>query len=105
VALAQGVTASAFSIIESQDRHAYWVIGHKDSRVVSIQLTGNHGHPDFSFSSIMLNDPKEKVSEILGPRHTVRRVPEVNGDVWDYYPFQISVEIVEGRVYSIRVGR
>jgi hypothetical protein len=104
IQLAGGVVASVFPIIKNDQYEAYWVLGHKEGRIVSVQLTGNYPRPELAFSSIMLGDPQEKVQRILGPRYTVNEVKEINGAHWSYRPFAISVEIVGGKVHSIRVA-
>lgn len=98
-----GVMSAVFPIFANEEHKAYWVIGHKDGKIVSIQLTGNYQREDLSFSTIMLDDPEEKVRWILGPRYIKNKVASINGDMWDYSPFPISVEVVNGKVYSIRV--
>lgn len=95
--------ASAHRIAATADTHVYWVIGHRDDTIVSIQLTGNHSHPDLAFATIQLNDSEERVLALLGPRATITAVREVGGFLWDYRPFPISIEFVHGRVYSIKV--
>ena len=104
---ANGVTASVFPIFKNEIQEAYFVIGHKDKKIVSIQLTGNYPSKEMSFSSIMLGDSKEKVEKILGPKHT--KIPfkdgGISGDLWDYYPFQFSFEFVNEKVYSIMVTK
>jgi len=101
----KGVVASVFPIIKKENQEAYWVIGHKEGKIVSIQLTGNYGKPELSFSSIILGDGKDKVERILGPRHTIKEFQDngINGVLWDYAPFQFSFEFVNGKVYSMRV--
>ena len=103
VALDGGVIASAHRIAATADTHVYWVIGHRDDTIVSIQLTGNHSHPDLAFATIQLNDSEERVLALLGPRADITAVREVGGFLWDYRPFPISIEFVHGRVYSIKV--
>ena len=103
VALEGGVSASAFPITASADTSAYWVIGHRDDKIVSVQLTGNYSHPDLAFATIRLNDSEEKVLAMLGPQANIRVVREIGGLLWDYHPFPISIELVHGRVYSMRV--
>lgn len=104
VALDGGVIASAHRIATAADTHAYWVIGHRDDTIVSIQLTGNHSHPDLAFATIQLNDSEERVLALLGPRANITAAREVGGFLWDYRPFPISIELVHGRVYSIKVA-
>ncbi len=100
----QGVIASVHPIIANEEFSAYWVIGHKEGKITSIQLTGNYPHEKLAFSTIKLSDPEEKVRKILGPRFRERKVKSINGIMWDYYPFPITIEFIENRVYSIRVS-
>jgi hypothetical protein len=103
IALEGGVIASAFRIVTTAEAGAYWVIGHRDEAIVSIQLTGNYSHPDLAFATIKLNDSEEKVLALLGPGH-ITEVREIGGLLWDYRPFPISIELIHGRVYSIKVA-
>lgn len=98
-----GVIASAHRIATAANSHAYWVIGHRDDTIVSIQLTGNHSRPDLAFATIQLADSEEKVLARLGPRAEITAVREIGGFLWNYRPFPISIEFVHGRVYSIKV--
>jgi hypothetical protein len=104
VTLESGVSASAFPIATTADTHAYWVIGHRDDKIVSIQLSGNYSHPDLAFATIRLHDTEEKVLATLGPRARITVVKEIGGLLWDYRPFPISIELVHGRVYSIKIA-
>ena len=104
VALEDGVSASAFPIVTTPDTHAYWVIGHRDDRIVSIQLTGNYSHPDLAFAAIRLSDTEEKVLAMLGPRARITAAKDIGGLLWDFHPFPISIELVHGRVYSMKVA-
>jgi hypothetical protein len=99
-----GIIASAHRIASVPDAHAYWVIGHRDDTIVSIQLTGNYSHPDLAFATIQLNDSEERVLGLLGPRANITAVREISGFLWDYRPFPISIEFLHGRVYSIKVS-
>lgn len=103
VTLPNGVIASMFPIIKNDQHEAYWILGHKNGKVVSIQLTGNYPSADYALASIRLGDSEEKVARVLGPRHNVKEVKEIGGVLWDYYPFSISIELVGGKVYSMRV--
>jgi hypothetical protein len=103
LALKDGVIASAHRIVTAADTHAYWVIGHRNDTIVSIQLTGNYSHRDLAFATILLNDSEERVLALLGPRAHITAVPEIGGLLWDYRPFPISIELVHGKVYSIKV--
>jgi hypothetical protein len=103
-ALEGGVSSSAFRIVATSDTNAYWVIGHRDDQIVTVQLTGNYSHPDLAFATIRLNDTEEKVLAMLGPPANIRVVKEIGGLLWDYLPIPISIELVHGRVYSIKVA-
>ena len=85
---------------------SYWVVEKPEihNKVTAIQLTGYYKIPDVSFSSIQLTDSEEKVRQILGPRYVVRKGPEIKGEMWDYAPFKITIEFVDGKVYSMRVS-
>ena len=100
-----GVKVAVFPIIATKQYQAYWAIGHKGGQVVSVQVTGNYPHDALSFSEIKLGDSTDKVKSILGPRFRVREVKAINGVMWNYYPFAISIEFVRGRVYSIRITK
>lgn len=102
---AGGRTAAVFPIKVADGRQAYWVIGHKDGRISSVQLTGDLAVPEFAFSSITLGDPAAKVDELLGPRFRAFPVPEIGGVLRDYAPFEITIEFIDDKVYSIRIGR
>jgi len=104
VAQPNGVTASVYPIVADDKHNAYWVIGHKDKKIISVQLTGNYPEPNLSFSTIQLTDSKDKVKSILGPRFTSNEIPEIGGEVWDFYPFPITIEFKGDSVYSIRIA-
>ena len=98
-----GSTSSVYPIIKDEKYEAYWVITHKNEIIKAVQLTGNYPHDDLTFSTIALGDSADKVRKILGPRYVVRPVPSINGVMWDYYPFAITIELIDDLVYSIRV--
>lgn len=81
----------------------YMILSVKANKVMSIQLTGTHTLSPYSFSSLRLGDPAEKIAGVLGPSGNISPVPEVQAERWDYYPLPISIEVKDGRVYSIRI--
>ncbi|MGE4295017.1 MAG: hypothetical protein AB7E49_04890 [Campylobacterales bacterium] len=83
---------------------AYWVFTEKEGLIDAIQLTGNARHPNLNFAGVMLGDSEGRVLELLGPKRKVSTVPDVNATLWDYSPFQISLEFINGFVYSIRIS-
>lgn len=99
-----GGSAAVFQIIATRDVAAYWIIGHRDGKIVSVQLTGNYSHPDFSFATIRLNDTEEKVIAVLGRSRSIRPVTDIGGILWDYRPIPVSLEFVQGRVHSMKVA-
>ena len=84
----------------------YWVIGFdEDRRVVSIQLTGDKRVDEYTFSSLRLGDPDSRVRRILGEPAETQPVSAIGAEMWSWRPFPISLEIKDGRVYSMRVSR
>ncbi|UCH74119.1 MAG: hypothetical protein JSU82_17715 [Rhodospirillales bacterium] len=82
----------------------YWVIGFDDNRrVVSIQLTGDRPVDRYDFSSLRLGDPEDRVREILGDPSDTEPVPQVGAEMWVWRPYPVTLEIKNGRVYSMRV--
>jgi hypothetical protein len=105
-----GVTASMFVVLRTTSRSAYWVVSHKDGKVVAIQLTGTAvpvdaklSTADYEFSGITLLAPEGKVRELLGPRFSESPVPQIQGTQWNYAPFPFSIQMQDGKVYSIRI--
>lgn len=82
----------------------YWVIGFEGQRVVSIQLTGKRRVEQFTFSSLRLGDSEARVLEILGPPAEMRDVPEAGAVMWNWRPFPVTLELKDGRVFSMRVS-
>ncbi len=101
-----GATTVKVFPIESDERSKpYWVISFKAGTAESVQLTGKNPKVAGSFSSIRLGDTKTKVLEVLGEPFATKPVEDIQGILWSYRPFPISIEIVDGTVYSIRVSR
>lgn len=99
-----GVIAMAYLISSTEETKAYWVIENKQNTIASIQITGNYSNPSYSFSTIQLGDSEDRVTQVLGPNHSTEDVQEIRGVLWNYAPFPITVEFVNGKVYSIRVA-
>ena len=84
-------------------RIPYWVVGFKDRKVVSIQITSPRGEERFTFSSIQIGDTASKVTATLGPPAVKQLVADVSATYWGYDPVPIAIEIMDGRVFSIRI--
>lgn len=84
----------------------YWVIGFDDDRrVVSIQLSGEQRVERYSFSSLRLGDPESRVREILGEPTETLPVPAIGAEMWNWRPYPVSLELKNGRIYSMRVSQ
>ena len=90
---------------------AYWVISHKDNRIIAVQLTGNRSPQALLFSGLQLGDKRDKVIATLGypkaRRHYGKKGGKSGGKndayLWDYSPLPFSLEIYNNRLYSVRV--
>ncbi len=100
-----GVATKVFAIKSDETAKPYWVITFNSGVINAIQLTGKNPRNVYKFSSIKLGDKKVKVLEILGEPFTTKPVESVKGILWSYHPFPISLELVDEKVYSIRVSR
>jgi hypothetical protein len=88
---------------ETQD---YWLMYFNKNLLTTIQLTGTNSRPGDTFSSISLGDDKKSVLDILGvPFNGIVEVKEITGVRWSYKPHPISIEMVDDRVYSIRISQ
>lgn len=98
------LTAYVYVFDYEAESPAYTVLTVRSDTVVAVQLTGTAMHEDYTLSSVRLGDPEDRVLKFLGPPMMTREVPEVNGVQWGYAPWPLSLEIVDGRVYSMRVS-
>ncbi len=97
----------------SQHRGAYYVIEYESvdgSEIVrSLQLTRDRPPLPLDFSCVLLGVPAERFTRPVCP--PIRTAPfedasiGVKGQQWTYGPLPFSVEIVDNRVYSVRVWR
>lgn len=86
-------------------RIPYWVIGFRNLKVISIQITSPRGEKLFAFSSIQIGDAASKVTATLGPPTAKHMVKDVSATYWDYDPFTVGIEIMDGRVYTMFVSK
>ncbi len=82
---------------------AYWVISHKDNRIIAVQLTGNRSPQALLFSGLQLGDKYDKVIETLGHPKARRQYGKNEAYLWDYSPLPFSLEIHNNRLYSVRI--
>lgn len=93
-------------------RGAYYIVEYEqvggEETALAIQLTGDPAPTNISFSCLQLGDPEADAWRQLGPPAATvpfdAREMEKRGLRWEY-PDPISIEIVNGRVFSFRVWR
>ncbi len=75
----------------------------------SVQLTGDRPDLLHHFSCLHLEDEEELLRTQLGAASDVSPFQfagdNVSGVVWSYAPLPLSIELVDGKVYSFRVWR
>jgi hypothetical protein len=98
----------------ARDRATYYVLEYErvagDELLFSAQLTGDPADmAALDFSCLKLGTSEAAVHQQLGAPSEVRpfEAPHtgVAGVVWSYDPLPISIEFVDGKVYSFRVWR
>jgi len=87
----------------SEKYYPYYAISFKNNIVNSIQLTGLSTSDNISFSPIKLGDHYKTVLEILGKPGNIKNIEDIKGVEWTYFPFPISIEFVNRKVYSIKI--
>jgi len=95
------------------DRASYYVVEYEQADGVpvarTIQLTGDSIPLPLDFSGLLLGDASERVLRQLGSPTTRGdfndQEQNIKGEWWDWNAAAISVEIVGGRLYSVRLWR
>src|SRR2546425_738349 len=98
---------------DGSQRGAYYVIEYESAEgsevVRSLQLTRDRPPLPLDFSCVLLGDPAERFTRQVGPPVSIAPFEDasigVKGQQWTYGPLPFSAEIVDNRVYSIRVWR
>ena len=90
--------------VPAGQRVPYWVIGFEGQRVISIQITGDLRVDQYAFSSIRIGDPESKLLKLFGPAGFSQPAPQIGGVMWGYSPYPVTLELKNGRVYSMRVS-
>jgi len=98
---------------DGSQRGAYYVIEYESAEgseiVRSLQLTRDRPPLPLDFSCVLLGDPAERLTRQVGPPARIAPFDDasiaVKGQQWTYGPLPFSAEIVDNRVYSIRVWR
>lgn len=80
----------------------YIVFRVREGRITTIQLTGD-GFFDFGFAGLLLGDREADILKALGPPSDKRQGPQIKGTLWDYAPFPVSLEVKDGKLYSVLV--
>lgn len=83
----------------------FWLITFESGQVVGIQLTGRNPAQVLAFSSIQLGDDDTKVRDVFGEPSATSRLVGMDGAGWSYQPLPIRLEMVDGKVYSIELGK
>lgn len=99
----RGATELVYPIPSKDNLLPYWVFTVKNRKVSAIQITGRLEPIGYAFSSLRLGDPEDKVRRILGPPTATEAINGVGAILWSYRPFPISMEIKDGRVYSMKI--
>lgn len=110
-----GLTTSAYLVFTDsvENNGAYYVIEYEqvngEDVAFSVQLTGNRPDTPHHFSCLHLGDHQAIVERQLGEPTDVSPFEfeddGVSGLVWSYAPLPVSIELVDGTVYSFRVWR
>ena len=80
----------------------YISVWEANGKIIAVQMTGTKTDMP-SFAGVSLGDDTKKLEATLGPASKVH--PARGYDLWSYKPFPFSIEVREGRVYSIKVWR
>lgn len=88
---------------KSEKSYSYLAIYFKDGLSTIVQLTGTKTDVPLDFSSIQLGDSQDRVRDLLGPPSSSELETDMPVSLWSYYPFPFSLEMLDGKVYSIRV--
>lgn len=113
--LPQFSSTAAYLVLRDSVEHnaAYYVVEYEslDGRELafSVQLTGSRPKLLHHYSCLDLEEADTTVRRQLGEPSEVSpfEAPQsgVSGVVWSYKPLPVSIEFVEGKVYSFRVWR
>ncbi|MBV8167861.1 MAG: hypothetical protein JO021_13785 [Alphaproteobacteria bacterium] len=93
-----------YVVEESKPWMTYFVVEYRDDHTVAVQFTGAPSAPsEHKLAGIALGDPKDVVVARLGPAIGKCPISEIQALVWTWR-LPLSLEIREGRVFSMRVG-
>ncbi|MGA3282580.1 MAG: hypothetical protein ABSD50_16550 [Smithella sp.] len=90
--------------VKQDEPMPYIFIQIKNKKVISVQLTGESTYADIGFSSLKLGDSSEKVVLILCEPIKKIDVPDVQSVRWEWGT-GFSIEIKDGKVYSIKINK
>lgn len=110
-----GFSTSAYLVADdsSTGNGSYYVIEYEELNgqqiAFSVQLTGTRPDTMHHFSCLHLEDDEGTLRRQLGEPTDVSpfefEEDGVSGVVWSYAPLPVSIELVDGKVYSFRVWR
>jgi hypothetical protein len=100
-----GIETRVYFVEREQSAPTYFVIGYPNDQAVSVQFTGSPSlRNDYTLSTLALGDPMDRALKRLGPPAGRCPVAEIDGEVWSYSPFLLSIEIKSDRIFSMRVA-
>ena len=107
MSLPQG-EAELHLVLDAQKRPTGYIVVQTDgAKVTALQLTaamkGWSMPLPIAFSSIRPGDPSQQAIDVLGSPTKRCAGDEIAGEMWQWLASGITVEVVEGRVYSIRI--
>lgn len=110
-----GFTTSAYMVFRDSvaNSAAYYIVEYEEfdeqEIAFSVQLTGSRPDTLHHFSCLHLEDDEAALRRQLGEPTDISpfefEEDGVSGMVWSYAPLPVSIELVDGKVYSFRVWR
>jgi hypothetical protein len=86
------------------EHFAYFVVSYdSEHRATSIQMTGKRPVHRYPFSTLFLGISQARVEAQLGKPRETKPLGDMPGELWGYGPFPFTLEIVEGRLYSVKI--
>jgi hypothetical protein len=98
-----GKEVKVYHLKSTEAEITYLALTVKEKVIIAIQIAGATPKEDFSFSSINIGDSPRLLIETLGKPSSSKYVEETGATLWSYAPFPFSFEIMDKKVYSIKI--